>query len=361
MTHEVSLPIAHNRPMITDKDRAAVDAVLRSNWIAQGEQVSALEQDFVDLFGSGQACANASGTASLLLALHGARITTGDAVVVPTYACTALLNAIYMVGANPVVVDVKPDDFTINPVSLQMLTPRIKPAAVIAVHTFGARADIAALREWSDYIVEDCCQSLGTTFDGAYFHPCSTASVFSFYATKVITGGQGGLLWSRNDDIVALAKEYREPHWGMNLSPRFNIQMTDMQAALVRSQLSRLFRIIERRRHIASRYLEAAQPHFLMGIEDIDHDRLYYRFVLRTPSEAHTEKLEQFFLDRGITVSRLFQPHELLHRYLQLDRRAFSEAERIAVTTLSLPIYSAMTEAELDYVCSAINQAKRVA
>ena len=160
--HERMIP--HNLPALTDRDMSVVSEVLRSGWIAQGPQVEALENDFTLMYGGGGACACSSGTAALYLALKGLGISIGDTVAVPTYSCSALLNAVNLAGAHPMVVDVREDDFTIDPQALKRLP--LKPKAVIAVHVFGAEANIRHLQECVPLVIEDCCQSLGGSRGG---------------------------------------------------------------------------------------------------------------------------------------------------------------------------------------------------
>lgn len=220
--------IPHNRPWITPEDHAAVDAVLASGWLAQGHRVEALEAAFIGLHGGGAACALSSGTASMSLSLSAAGITPGMTVALPTYACSALLNAVYWVGAKPYPVDVLADCFALDP-------DRLPEGAdgIIAVHTFGASAPVGVYRQTGAVVIEDCCQALGGEVDGRPLGEVGDAAVYSFYATKVITGGQGGLAWSRDTTSIERLKDFRQFDCREYYIPRFNFQLTDIQAALV--------------------------------------------------------------------------------------------------------------------------------
>ncbi|MCX7310099.1 MAG: DegT/DnrJ/EryC1/StrS family aminotransferase, partial [Afipia sp.] len=262
--------------MISDADQAAVNGVLTSGWIAEGPKVAALENAFVSMNACGAACAVSSGTAALFLALKGLKVGLDDIVAVPTYSCSALLNAVNMLGARPVPVDVRPSDFTIDPDSVQRLAPGAK--AAIAVHTFGASAQVAVLKRSGMKVIEDCCQSLGGPQgrDG-------DAAVYSFYATKIVTGGQGGLLWDPFGEVSESARDYREFDCRETYVPRFNLQMTDIQAAMILSQFGRLNSIRARRRAIRERYRLASDGLLsagwvLQGGLDAE-SHLPYRFV----------------------------------------------------------------------------------
>ena len=149
------------------------------------------------MHGAGEACALSSGTASLALALRGLGIGPDMAVAVPSYSCSALLNAVYWVGARPLVVDVTLDSFVLDPAGLPG-----QVEAIVVVHTYGAAAPIEAYRNTGAKIIEDCCQSLGGRSDGRPLGEQGDAAVYSFYATKIISGGQGGLVWSSDASCV---------------------------------------------------------------------------------------------------------------------------------------------------------------
>lgn len=344
--------IPHNRPRITAEDHAAVDAVLGSGWIAQGPQVEALEADFVQRYGGGS-CAVSSGTAALFLALKALNIGAGAKVAVPTYACSALLNAVYLAGASPVVLDVLHDSFCLDPAVLAQQTPAV--ACAIAVHTYGAEADIEALKMSANVVIEDCCHAPGSSGRAGLLGQAGDAAVFSFYATKVITGGQGGLVWSATSEIVERVVDYRQFDCRESYMPRFNLQMTDIQAAMINSQMSRLSAIRARRQSIAHAYL-AALPAGLSAQSNLaDEGRMVYRFVVLTPDLATRDALHQHMEQAGIRCAVPIERYELLHRYLNLDTAHFPVAERLVDTTLSLPIHLCLTNKEIFYIANTLN------
>lgn len=346
--------IPHNRPLVTREDRAAVDAVLASGWIAQGPAVQALETRFVDLQGGGAACALSSGTAALFMALRVLDAAPGESVAVPTYACSALLNAVAMAGARPRVVDVDGGDFCISPSALVRQAPDARLA--IAVHAYGAPADVAGLQAQGRRVIEDCCQALGGASAGEALGKQGDCAVFSFYATKIVTGGQGGLLWSRAPALAEAARDYRQFDGRDHYVPRFNFQMTDIQAALVNSQMDRLRAIAERRAAIARRYMAALPAGLGTQAGLLDMGRLAYRFTVLAPDAASRDALWVHLSARGIASIVPVERFELLHRYLALDPEEYPQAERIADTSLSLPLYPALSDAEVDQVCLALEE-----
>lgn len=340
--------IQHNRPLITESDRAAVDAVLASGWIAEGAEVRGLENDFVRHLGGGDACAVSSGTAALFLALRGLGIGRGNRVAVPSYSCSALLNAVYMADASPWVVDVRDDDFTIDLEGLGFDPEDVR--AAIAVHCFGATANVKGLKQRGLTVIEDCCQSLGGPQGRV-----GDAAIFSFYATKILTGGQGGLIWDRTGAVADWARDYREFDRRKTYVTRFNLQMTDVSAALVRSQFRRLNAIRERRRWIWTAYLDALPKGFTVQGGLGDKTTLPFRFVVRAPDGDERDTLSAHLANYRVSAIVPVERFELLHRYLDLDPEAFPKAEALAETTLSLPLYPDLRGAEVDRVVEALN------
>lgn len=340
--------IEHNRPWITPEDRSAVDAVLASNWVAQGPMVKHLEDAFVALRQGGAACAVSSGTAALGLALRSMKLGPGSAVAVPTYSCSALLNAVTWVGADVQVVDVLPSNFGIDPAGLDETID-----AVVVVHVFGSPADTEKCREIVPFVVEDCCQSLGGEVNNRPLGTIGLASVYSFYATKIVCGGQGGMVCSCNEAVVDAVRDFRQFDGRATYEPRFNFQMTDIQAALVLSQMNRLAEIKRRRQLIAQRYRSILPSDFSCQGGLVNEESMPQRFVLIAPDQGIRDALQAFMEQQGVRCIVPVQRFELLHRYLGMDPARFPVAERLSETTLSLPLYPSLGEEELDHICEA--------
>jgi perosamine synthetase len=344
--------IAHNRPHILAGDRAAVDAVLGSGWIAQGPAVERLEEVFVQHLGGGEAVALSSGTAALFVALDALGARAGSIVALPSYSCSALLNAVFMTGATPQIVDVRGDNFCLDAQATRRQAADAR--LIVAVHTFGAPADVDGLLAADRVVIEDCCQSLGGTAGGVALGTRGAAAVFSFYATKVVTAGQGGLVWSGSAEVTERVRNYRQADGREHYEPRFNLQMTDIQAALAVSQMSRLEAIRERRAAIAGAYL-AALPHGLAAQRGItDPGRIVQRFVVVAPDAAVRDALRARMTAAGVGCIVPVERFELLHRYLELDPAEYPVAERLADTTLSLPMHLGLSDADVATVCAVL-------
>ena len=225
--------IPHNRPTFGDAEKAAALRVLDSGWVAQGREVDAFEAEICAYLGLKEGCAVAvsSGTAALFMALW-ALDAKGKRVAVPVYSCAALRNAVVMAGAQLVAVDVEPNSPNIDLGTI----PKNDVNLIVAAHMFGIPSRWP--REFNSIpVIEDCAQAFGARMDGMPVGISGTAGVFSFYATKMITsGGQGGMLVSRDASMIDAARDYRQFDSRHDRVPRFNLQMTDLQAAVGRAQ-----------------------------------------------------------------------------------------------------------------------------
>jgi len=263
-------------------EREAAARVLSSGWIAQGPEVEAFEAEVCAYLGlaAGHAVALSSGTAALFMALWvlGSK---GKRVAIPVYSCAAVRNAVIMAGGEPVPIDVADDSANID---LQHAA-RAPVDLIIAAHMFG----VPGRWHYPDIsipVVEDCAQALGARIDGQCVGIRGTVGVFSFYATKMLTsGGQGGMLVSSERSLVDAVRDYRQFDCRRDRLPRFNLQMTDLQAAIGRAQLSQIDTYIRQRKEIHAHYCAAGLPLWpsalLPGIEPS-----YYRAIMRATSRS---------------------------------------------------------------------------
>jgi len=247
---------------------------------------------------------------------------------------------------------VLPDTFCLDPDALEAHAADAR--FVIAVHTFGAAADVAALRADGRILIEDCCQSLGGTHAGLPLGAAGDAAVFSFYATKLITGGQGGLVWSQT--VAEKVRDYRQFDGRETYEPRFNFQLTDLQAALADSQLQRLDLIRARRAAIAGAYLAALPKGLKTQRDPCAPGRMAHRFVVVTPDRAVRDRLGRHMQAAGVECIVPVERFELLHRYLRINPAGYPTAERLSDTTLSLPLHLCLSDAEVASIGAALAQ-----
>jgi perosamine synthetase len=340
--------IQHNRPTIEPDDIEEVSKILNSGWIVQGEKVENLEKALCNYLGiDGQGVAVSSGTAALYLALFSLGVGKGDEVILPTYVCSAVLNAIFFTGATPVLVDVNLDDFNISFEKTKKKAGK-RTKAIIVPHIYGVPVDIGRFLELGIPIIEDCAQSIGAKINGQTVGTFGDISIFSFYATKMLTTGQGGMAVSHKPELVEKMRDFREYDCRKEYKPRFNFQMTDIQAALGISQLKKIPSFIKRRREIAKRYVEALEKdnrNLIFQEVGKGKERVYYRFVIRLKNGV--KKIQKLFEENDVQTIIPIETYELLHRYLKLNVNTFKNSGELAKTTLSIPIYPSLKEEEV--------------
>jgi perosamine synthetase len=341
--------IPHARPTVTEADAERVARAVRSGQLAQGPEVAAFERELADRLGVEAVAVVSSGSAALELGLRALGVGAGDEVIIPTYVCAALHHAVTRCGARPVLADADPPTLSINVDDVKRrLGPRTR--ALIVPHAFGLAVDLEPLRALGVPVVEDCAQTLGVRIEGRPVGSLGRLAVCSFYATKLLTTGEGGAV-AGPAALVARVRDTRDYDERDDLAPRFNYKLTDLQAALGRGQLARLDQFIARRRVLAARYRGrlAGVAAGLPG--DAGGRHVYHRFVVTVdrPLGPLIAALEA----RGVGARRpVYRP---LHRALGLD--GYPEAERLWARALSLPCYPTLTDAEADTVATALAEA----
>ena len=342
---------------MSEEDAQAVAGVVREGRLAQGPEVAAFETEVARRVGVPAAAAVSSGTAALELALRALDVGSGAEVIIPTYACDALHHAVTRCGAVPVLADADPLTLTVSAVDAQRrLGPRTR--AVVVPHAFGLAADLDAFDALGVPVVEDCAQALGARVGARAAGSLGRLAVCSFYATKLLTTGEGGMVLGPAD-LVARVRDFREYDERLDLVPRSNAKLTDMQAALGRSQLRRLDAFIARRRAIAAEYRRRLAGLPCRLPPDAGARHVYHRFVVAVaaPLDARIETMRA----RGVTARRpVFRPlHHALGKALgqALGLEGYPEAERLWATCLSLPCYPALTDGDVAVVAAALEEA----
>lgn len=373
------IEIPFHVPLIGEEEILAVSEVLRSGWITTGPRSVEFEQAFAAYVGAKRAVAVASGTAALHLALRGAGIGAGDEVVTTPYTFVASTESILYLGAKPVFVDVDPKTLNIDPAAVAgAIGPRTK--AILPVHLAGYPCDMRAIVSLAEKhglaIVEDAAHALPAEAYGRKVGTIGTATAFSFYATKNLTTGEGGMI-TTNDDALAdrmrvlglhgiqgdAWKRYTKGgRWYYEVVDQgYKYNMSDIQAALGLVQLRKLDRMQEiRRRHDrVFRQALAGCPLILPPEEDADHRSAMHLFIVRIdPSRTGwtREALIETLRERGVFPSVHFIPVHLHPYYREMGYRRgmFPNAERGYDHALSLPFYPAMPEASVERLLETV-------
>lgn len=344
--------IQHNKPSLGQEEILTLTNVIKKNWVAQGGEVLKFENEFSHYLGGEDdyTVAVSSGTAALFLSLYSLNIKRGDEVIVPTYTCSAVLNAVFMTGAKPVVVDINKEDLNISYLeTVKKINRRTK--AIIITHTFGYPADMDKFLSLKIPIIEDCAQALGAKYKKNMVGTLGKIATFSFFASKVMTTGYGGMIFSKDKKLINEIRDYREFDCRRMYKPRFNFQISDLQAAMGREQLKKIQEFLKRRRHIAIEYEKILLKDKYWPVESASQHPNYYRFLLKTNK---VKDVKDYLSKSGINTIVPINSYELLHNYLKLGTKNFSVSEEIAKTTLSLPVYPALLTKEVDIIKRAL-------
>jgi dTDP-4-amino-4,6-dideoxygalactose transaminase len=334
--------IPHSRPTLGPEEIKAAAEVIECGHIAEGRVVREFEAAFARKMGGNYAVATSSGTAALHLTLLAMGIGSNAEVILPSYVCTALLNAVRYVGASPIFAEIDPLTYNIDPDDVKKrLSGRTK--AMIVPHLFGLAADLENLLALNVPVIEDCAQSVGGGIGNKALGTFGDACIVSFYATKVMTCGEGGMVLSNSENLADRIKDLKIYDQRDRYETRFNYKMTDIQAAIGLTQLAKLDCFIQRRRNVAKEYFRAFQP---LGVKiPADHPaHIYYRFVigLDTDSRPLISKLAQ----KGIGCARpIYLP---LHHCLKLT--GYPLTDKAWRTSLSIPIYPSLSDQEVQRV-----------
>jgi dTDP-4-amino-4,6-dideoxygalactose transaminase len=366
------------QPWLGEEEVAAVTEVLRSGWVAQGPRVKEFEDRFAVRMQSPYAVAVSSCTTALHLALYVAGVGAGDEVVVPSFSFIATTNAVRYVGADPVFADVDPITGNITADTIAPhLTARTK--AVIAVDQGGVPVDLDPLRALCDprgiLVLEDAACGAGSTYRGRPVGAGAEITAWSFHPRKLLTTGEGGMLTFAREDWAIRARHLREHAMSVSAADRhastlappesydevgFNFRMTDLQAAVGIVQLGKLDAIVERRRLIAGRYHQAiAAINGLRAVADPAHGTGNYQsfWVEVCPDyPLDREGLLAGLADAGVSARRgIMSAHrQPPYRHLPAD---LPVTERLTDSTLILPLFHQLGEADQDRVIDVLTSA----
>ena len=358
----VRIPIT--QPVIDDAAVEAVAAVLRSGMLVQGEQVLEFERAIASSAGTEFAVALSNCTVALEVALRAVGVEPGDTVIVTPYSWVATVNAIEIVGAKPMFVDIDPHTFNLNAVSLEQVLSSTKVAAVLPVHTFGNLAGIDAIakvtRGAGVALVEDAACAIGAKSEIGAAGGIGMAGCFSFHPRKIVTTGEGGAVTTNDPRIADYVRTYRNhgQRAGAFAGVGSNFRMTDFQAAMGRVQMSKLDWMVSVRSRLADRYDEMLSP---IGCEPQRRSvgSVVQSYVTLVPAGYTGAQVVEQLRKRDIeatvgTIAIPFTPfHSKRYGLAEADLPVVADVNRRAVT---LPLFPGMTAEQQDTVVSALHK-----
>lgn len=352
-------------PQMGEHEESYVLDCLRSNQLTSGPYVQKFEQAFADYLGIKHAIACMNGTAALHLALLALGLRRGDEVILPTLTYVATANAVAYCGATPVLVDVEPDTWCMNPIEVvKKITPRTR--GIIPVHLYGHPANMEMLsslvKQYRLWMVEDAAESIGGRYDGVTTGLFGNASAFSFYGNKTITTGEGGMVVAHTDSMAERLRLFRGQ--GVDISVHryyhkvigYNYRMTNIQAALGCAQMESLNDKLRRRKEIAYQYRLRFMEVRDTGVEVQAHrpnvEHANWMFSILLPARVHRNRFMQKMDDKGIETRPVFQCMHRLPMY-KTDG-AFFTSEMISDRGVNLPTHPSMTSNDVDYIVDTV-------
>lgn len=375
-------PIYYGRQYIDEDDCNAVREVLLSNYLTTGPKVDELEKLLCDLTGAKYAVAIANGTAALHAACYAAGIRTGDEVITTPITFAASANCVLYCGGTPTFADINPDTYNISPGSIiKKITPRTK--AIIAVDFTGQPAQLDEIRnickEHHLIFIEDAAHSIGSKFNSQMVGSIADMTTFSFHPVKTVTAGEGGAILTNNEnlykklmlfrthgitrDTAQMVNEPDGPWYYEQIDLGYNYRLTDFQAALLISQLNKLDRFSVRRKEIVKRYNEAfAQtPEIILQKEILQVDTTHHLYIIQLDlTKLNATRLEIFnaISAENVIPNVHYIPVYYMPYYQKLGYKKglCPNAEHLYEGILSIPLYYAMTDDDIDSVIAAVKK-----
>ena len=363
---EAIIPVCE--PTLHGNEEKYLLECVRSNWISSaGRFIGRFEDMFRDFCGTRHAVACTSGTTALQLALYTLGITSGDEVIIPTFTMIASANTVTHCGATPVFVDAEPATWNIDVARIEAaITPRTK--AIVPVHTYGHPADMDPIldvaRKHRLLVVEDAAEAHGAVYHGRRVGSIGDCACFSFYANKIITTGEGGMIATDDDELAAKARNIRdhafssERHFWHKVAGH-NFRMTNLQAAIGVAQMERADWLVERRIENARRYDERLRgvrgitlPPATAGVKNV-----YWMYGILVEDEfgLARDDVRRHLAEEAIETRSFFVPMHLQPPYFRREYLGrFPVSEMLCRRGFYLPSSASLTEDQIDFVCSEI-------
>lgn len=375
--------IFYGRQWIDDADIDAVKAVLEGNYLTCGPEIAKMEKTFCDYTGARYAVAVSNGTAALHCACIAAGLGEGDEVITTPLTFAASANCVLYCGAKPIFVDIDPETYNIDPESIRAhITNRTR--AIIAVDFTGQAVRHTEIRKFCDeyglILIEDAAHAIGTSYNGRKVGNIADMTTFSFHPVKTVTGGEGGLITTNSEEFykrLVLARTHGithdealmedAPHEGSwcyeQIMLGFNYRLTDIQAALINSQMNKLARFKARRCEIVNAYNEAFAdlPGIIVQKEIPESDTCRHLYIIRLDFAKITCTRRQFF-DAMSAENIQCQVHYTpvywfpYYKHLGYKQGLCPNAEQVYRGIISIPLYPKMTDEDVQDVITAVRK-----
>jgi dTDP-4-amino-4,6-dideoxygalactose transaminase len=358
-------------PIIGEREKRLVRKVLDSKILASGKYVALFEESFAKYSGTKFGIASVNGTTALHVALLMCGIKPGDKVVTTPFSFIATSNSILFCGAKPIFVDIDPKTFNINPFELERTLEREKNVkAVLIVHLYGFPCDIDAIlklkKKYKFKLIEDSCQAHGAEFRNKRVGSFSDAAAFSFYATKNMTMGEGGIVLTNDAKLYKYGRQLinhgKKDHL-THVVLGYNYRLTNIAAAIGIAQLEQVENWIAKRITNAQRYNEAFKNLSFLQIPHVSKTcrHVFHQYTVRTPS-TDRKKFINYLAKNGIRSEVYYSTvlyKQPLYKSLGYEFGMCKEAEKAANEVLSLPVHPSLSKADTNKIIKVVKSYKK--
>jgi len=357
--------ISINAPQIGEEEIEAVVKVLKSgiltHGLGAGPMVTKFEKKFAKFVKAKHAIAVNTGTAALHLAIAGAGVRPGDEVVLPSFTFVATAEVIAIAGAKPVFVDINPETYNISPEAIEKAVTK-KTKAIMPVDLYGLPVDMQPIREIADKheltIIEDSAQAHGATYKGKPVGAFADAACWSFYASKNMTTGEGGMITTNNNEIaekLRFMRSHGEKEKYKSLMLGHNYHMPEIQAAIGCVQLGRLPKFLAKRRGNAKKLTEMLRKAKRLRLpkEPKGHEHSWYLYTVRLKNakEKERDKIVEELRQKEIDAQVYYRyPVHLMPYYSTFGKYKLPETEKAAKQVFSLPVHPGITMEQINFI-----------
>jgi len=361
-----------NKPQIDDEERQEILKVLDEGILTSasnfgGKRVQDFERLLADFLHVKHAIAVNSGTAALHASILAAGIKESDEILIPSFTFVATANSVACTGAKPVFVDIEKDTYTMDPLDLENKITK-KTRAIIPVHLYGHPAKMDEIKEIANkhsiIVIEDACQSLGSTYDGKQTGTLGQMGCFSMYASKVLTSGEGGAITTDSDEFAEKLRMIRNHGMVNGYDTRivgFNMRLPEISAAIAKIQMKKIQSMLDKRASNARKLGQLLSNKIKDKNIVLPHEnqRTKYNWYLYTVAlNDSRDKVKKFLNDSGIGATIYYDPP--VHQtpfYSKFYNGELEITEWASKSVLSLPVHPSITEKDLDFMANKVEEA----
>lgn len=296
--------ISHSKPYLDKDELDKIIEIFNSGMIADGDEIEKFEKDISDYVETKYAVSVSNGTNALYMLLYSMGIKKGDEIIIPASICPGVLHAVEWLNATPVICDTNEYDCNLSAKSVEKMISK-NTAAIILPHLFGIPSDIDKFQNKGIPLIEDCAQSIGALYKGKKVGSFGTASIFSFYATKMMTSVDGGMILTDSEKLAECLKDIRYYGGKRDYRMRFNFKLSNLNAAIGRVQLRRLYSFIEKRKKLYDFYVSNFSKYDFIKIIKCDPLKKIssiYRFIIVIEDQIKRNKFIKLCNKHGITL-----------------------------------------------------------